>query len=237
MSVDLVKSGFAVVDLETTGLSPGGHDRILEIAVVMVDAKGGVVDEWSTLVNPCRDVGPSSVHGLRSRDLIDAPLFEDVAGELAGILSGRVLAAHNLPFDARFLMAEYSALGCPELPLTSNHGICTMRLARQYLPHAPRSLADCCVVAGLRNENAHAALADARAAAGLLAIYLGKADGSEPWLQLLEEAPFYSWPPIPVPSTRRGLLRREEVAAEMDPPASNGADGGPQPLGARRRPR
>jgi hypothetical protein len=75
VSGDLVEPGFAVVDTETTGLWPGSHDRIVEIAVVAVDAKGGVVEEWTTLVNPCRDVGPSSLHGLRPRDLVDAPTF------------------------------------------------------------------------------------------------------------------------------------------------------------------
>lgn len=223
MAVDLVEPGFAVVDLETTGLWPGSHHRIVEIAVVLVDAKGCLVEEWSTLVNPCRDVGPSSLHGLRPRDLIDAPLFEDVASELADLLQGRVLAAHNLPFDARFLMAEYTALGYPQVPLTPAHGVCTMRLATQYLPYAPRALADCCAVAGWRHENAHAALADAHAAAKLLGCYLQQVDGSEPWLQLLDQAPSWPWPLITYPSDRQGLLRREQVVAKQDLQAATGA--------------
>jgi DNA polymerase-3 subunit epsilon len=224
MSVDLVEPGFAVVDTETTGLWPGGHDRIVEIAVVALDAKGAVVEEWTTLVNPCRDVGPSSIHGLRPRDLVDAPTFADVAGELADLLSGRVLAAHNLPFDARFLAAEFSALGYSGLPLTPAHGVCTMRLARDYLPYSPRSLADCCTVAGWKNTDAHTALADAHAAARLLACYLDAVNGDEPWLHLLDDALTWPWPAIPASPTGQGVLRRDDVAAEQGRRAADGAD-------------
>ena len=34
--------GFAVLDFETTGLFPGGHDRVVEVAVVHVNDAGGV---------------------------------------------------------------------------------------------------------------------------------------------------------------------------------------------------
>lgn len=38
-------------------------------------------------------------------------MFGDIAARLAGLLAGRVLVAHNLPFDVRFLCAEYATLG------------------------------------------------------------------------------------------------------------------------------
>ena len=37
-------AGYAVVDLETTGLFPGGHDRIVEVGVVLVSPDGEVED-------------------------------------------------------------------------------------------------------------------------------------------------------------------------------------------------
>jgi DNA polymerase-3 subunit epsilon len=40
-------SGYAVVDVETTGLFPGGHDRIVEIAVVQVSPRGEVEASWA----------------------------------------------------------------------------------------------------------------------------------------------------------------------------------------------
>jgi hypothetical protein len=52
----------AVIDVETTGLS--NNDRVVEIAIVTLDAAGDVVDEFDTLINPMRDVGPSWIHGI-----------------------------------------------------------------------------------------------------------------------------------------------------------------------------
>jgi DNA polymerase III subunit epsilon len=202
--------GFAVVDVETTGF--GGRDRIVEVAVVSLDPVGRAVGEWSTLVDPRRDVGPTSVHGLRPRDLVDAPRFADIAADLAGILQGRVPVAHNLPFDARFLQAEYTRAGCPQVPLAPEQGVCTMRLATQYLPYAPRGLAGCCAAAGVPVDGAHEALCDARAAAGLLSHYLSRTDGTEEWPELLRLAADRAWPPVPRERTGRGRLTRDLLA-------------------------
>jgi len=48
-------SGFAVIDLETTGFAYHHTDRVCEIGVVLVAPDGGREDCWSTLVNPQRD--------------------------------------------------------------------------------------------------------------------------------------------------------------------------------------
>lgn len=221
-----VEPGFTVVDLETTGLSPGCRDRVVEIGVVQVDVTGRVRGEWSTLVNPGRDVGPTSLHGLRPRDLVDAPSFAEIAAELTALLAGRVLVAHNLPFDTRFLLAEYTGLGYPQAPIGPEYGVCTMRLARRYLPYAPRALADCCAAAGWRHDNAHAALADARAAARLLGRYLAQAQGVEDWLGLLGQASSWPWPHVPAVPGGRGALRREQVTAERDARVVTGAHAG-----------
>src|SRR5690349_15614882 len=44
-------AGFAVLDVETTGLSPSEH-RILELAVVHTDGHGTVLDEWAVRCDP-----------------------------------------------------------------------------------------------------------------------------------------------------------------------------------------
>jgi len=61
-------TGFAVVDLETTGLYPS-TDRVIEVAVVHVSADAEIVGEFCTLINPCRDVGPTRIHGIRAADV------------------------------------------------------------------------------------------------------------------------------------------------------------------------
>ena len=53
---------YAVIDVETTGLH--NQDRIVEIAIVTLDQDLTVVDEFDTLVDPGRDVGPTGIHGI-----------------------------------------------------------------------------------------------------------------------------------------------------------------------------
>ncbi len=134
-------SGFAVVDLETTGIHPGRHERVVEVAVVHVSPRGEITGAWETLVNPERDLGPQSIHRVRGADVLRAPTFAQIACALADLLRERVVVAHNLHFDAGFLSAEYRRCG-HEVPL--DDGLCTMSLARRYLPGSGRSLADCC---------------------------------------------------------------------------------------------
>ncbi|MFC3896501.1 exonuclease domain-containing protein [Lentzea rhizosphaerae] len=169
-------NAYAVVDVETTGLSPGHHHRVIEVAVVHVDETGRRVDEWCTLVNPRRDLGAQHVHGITAAEARRAPDFAAIAPELAARLSGRVLVAHNLSFDLRFLQAEFARLG-HELPAS---GVCTMELAGRYLGASSRSLAACCSVAGVPMGVAHSALHDARASAGLLVRCLDRVGDVEP---------------------------------------------------------
>ncbi|MEU0883812.1 exonuclease domain-containing protein [Lentzea sp. NPDC005914] len=157
-------NGYAIVDVETTGLSPGRHHRVIEVAVVHVDFSGRRTDEWCTLVNPRRDLGAQHVHGISADEVRLAPEFAGIAGELAARLSGRVLVAHNLSFDLRFLSAEYARLGF-ELAAS---GLCTMELAGQFLGASSRSLTACCEAADVPMCGARSALNSARAAAGLL---------------------------------------------------------------------
>ena len=147
----------AVIDTETTGL--GQNDRVVEVGAVILDAKTGeIVDEFDTLVNPMRDVGPVRIHGVTSSMLSAAPTFSEIAAALATRLDGSVLVAHNLAFDVRFLENEYERLGAN---FDSGEGICTLRLTRQRLNVA-------CEQYGIEIGHHHRALADARAAAALL---------------------------------------------------------------------
>ena len=97
---------FAVVDLETSGLSTRRH-RILQIGVVTVEADGGVVDQWSTLVRlrwPLQRVGPTDIHGITRPMLRDAPRLDAVLTDLGKRLDGSMFTAHNAAFDSEFLM-------------------------------------------------------------------------------------------------------------------------------------
>jgi DNA polymerase-3 subunit epsilon len=163
-------TAFAVIDVETTGFSPRLHDRVIEVAVVRVSREGHPADEYTTLVNPCRDVGPTHVHGITASDVRDAPTFDQVAGDVAQRLDGAVLVAHNLRFDRSFLDAEFGRVASPwpELP-----GLCTLELAYRLEPKsASRKLTECCERLGISYERKHCALDDARATSHLLIAYL-----------------------------------------------------------------
>ncbi|WP_336707965.1 exonuclease domain-containing protein [Oerskovia sp. USHLN155] len=198
--------GFAVIDLETTGFSPRQHDRIAEVAVVLTDAAGRVQDEWCTLVNPERDLGPQHVHGISAADVGLAPTFAVVAPHLARLLEGRVIVAHNASFDTRFLRAELGRVGLP-VGIDPLACLCTMRLAGTFLPSAPRGLAICCELAGVVHDGAHSALGDARATAGLLEHYLGLDDTDPLWAVAHEASATHSWPGLPAAADFVPVLR------------------------------
>ena len=145
-----------VVDVETTGF--GAYDRIVEIAVVTLDPETWETrDEYDTLINPERDVGPTGVHGVTAGMVELAPVFAEVLPPISQRLRGAVLIAHNLPFDTRMMGYEFER---HEVPIDFGQGMCTLKATHAKLRTACRSK-------GIRLENAHRALADARATAEL----------------------------------------------------------------------
>ena len=184
---------YAVVDTETTGLNPGFHHRIAELAIVLTDAHGNVEHEWCTLLNPERDLGPQHIHGIRGADVRNAPHFQDVAAHVARLLEGRVLVAHNLQFDRMFLDAEFDRIGVP-FPLAKGMGLCTMSLAGKLLAGSGRSLKDCCAEADVPLTGWHSALADAQATSGLLHRYIELTDPNWPWVNDIPAFTDVIWP-------------------------------------------
>ncbi|GAB2715261.1 DEDDh family exonuclease [Kitasatospora kifunensis] len=151
-------AGYAVVDVETTGL--GRTDRVISAGVYRLDAEGEVVDHWYTLVNPERDPGPVWIHGLTSAMLADAPTFPQIAEELAERLRDRVMVAHNALFDWNMISREFSRAG---LRAPVEHRLCTMVLSRDLgLPLANGKLATLAEYFGVQQRHAHNALDDAR---------------------------------------------------------------------------
>lgn len=186
-------SGYTCIDFETTGLFPTRHDRIVEVRVVFVSDDGEVEGEWSTLVNPGRDVGPTDVHGIGGDEVSAAPTFADLAPLLLRSVAGRTIVAHNAPFDVRFLRVELARSGFSwtgsDIP-----ALCTMELAGRYVRTTSRRLADCCRAARLEVGGEHEALADARAVAALLTHVMGATYVPPPWASLTVESRGYGWP-------------------------------------------
>ncbi|MEX0701400.1 MAG: exonuclease domain-containing protein [Planctomycetales bacterium] len=208
---------FAVVDLETTGFSHRLHDRIVEIAIVRVGPDGDAVDEYVTLVNPFRDVGPTRIHGITATDVAQAPGFQEIVGDILERLQGAVFVAHNAAFDHAFLAAELSAAGVfvPEIPR-----LCTLRLAHRMQPELrDHKLATCCGAIGFVHDKAHGALEDARAGAHLLAAYLDLAQQQGMSLADLGCSPLEfpkGWPRLD--SSGRRVMRPDGRVATGDMP-------------------
>ncbi|MEG3615714.1 exonuclease domain-containing protein [Isoptericola haloaureus] len=211
----LAEPTFAVIDVETTGLSPRA-DRIVELAVVRIDAHGVVVDEWSGRFDPQGPVGATHIHGITASDVVGAPLFRDRSHDVATMLRGAAVVAHNARFDLAFLRAEFERSGW-DLPYVP--AFCTLDGSHHYLPQLDRRrLADCCAATGVRLANAHSALGDARATAELMHRYLTmpRVPRHRDLGRLPAEASTISWPSGPT---------REPVAAPTRPRTVGGSRG------------
>jgi DNA polymerase III epsilon subunit family exonuclease len=165
-----VTQGFAVVDVETTGFS-ATTERIVEIAVVVVDPDGAEVEAFCTVLDPGRDPGPTHIHGITSEMIDGAPGFGEIHQYVASLLTGRVLVGHNVArFDLRFLEEECRRLGGDGLiPAEPPTIIDTLSIARDLLGmYGKASLLDCCEHFGLTWDDHHSALGDARITSELL---------------------------------------------------------------------
>jgi DNA polymerase III subunit epsilon len=164
---------FAVVDLETSGLNTRRH-RILQLGMVIVDADGDVVDQWSSLVKlrwPLQRVGPTRIHGITRRSLRGAPSLDDALDELGQRMHGAVFTAHNAAFDSDFLTRAIRRRPTDDpLRVGLDPRLCTLRMSRRLDPDRTLShrLSDVCDRYGVVLERPHDALGDASATAAIL---------------------------------------------------------------------
>ncbi|MEZ0494617.1 exonuclease domain-containing protein [Kineococcus sp. TBRC 1896] len=178
---------YAVLDVETTGLRPEAGDRVVQVAVCLVDPRGVVERSWSTLVDPRRDPGPVHVHGITRERLAGAPVFADIAPVVAELLTGRVFVAHNAGFDWKFLDAEMSAAG---VRLPSRERLCTWKLAqRLQLPVENLKLSTLAAHWGIAQLRAHDAADDTRVLVEVLREELTLAQRAKVDLPLVRFAP------------------------------------------------
>lgn len=157
---------YAVIDVETTGGTAQGSDRITEIAVVKLQ-QGRVIERFSSLVNPGRRIPAfiSRLTGITDAMVADAPTFAQLAPALWQLLDGCLFVAHNVKFDYGFVRAEFARAGFT----LSMAQLCTVVESRRYFPGLPSySLGNLCAHFGIALKQHHRALADAEACAQLL---------------------------------------------------------------------
>ena len=158
----------AVIDFETTGLSPALGDRATEVAIVLVEG-GQVVARFQSLMNAGVRI-PSfieSLTGISNAMVAAAPPASEVMAQASRFVGEVPMVAHNASFDRRFWTAELARLG---LPVAAAPFACTMLLSRRLYPEAPSHKLG--TLAALHRlpaaGRAHRALADAEVAASLL---------------------------------------------------------------------
>ena len=156
---------FAVIDLETSGLEPS-NSRIIEIAILLMNSKGEIQEEYATLINPGNgQVGPTFIHHITEEAVSTAPTFEEVAGDILSRLENRIVVAHHAAFEDKFLASEFRRAGVklPALPT-----IDTLLLARQIIDLPNYKMDTVLQHFGIDGLDLHTALGDVRALAKIL---------------------------------------------------------------------
>jgi DNA polymerase-3 subunit epsilon len=175
-----------IFDTETTGLSPAGGDRMVEIGCVEMFNRVETGRSFHSYFNPGRPM-PSeaeAVHGLSERFLSDKPNFHERCEELLEFIGDSPMVAHNAGFDFGFINHELGQCGRP-LVCTSRM-IDTLTIARQKFPGAKHSLDALCTRFGVDRSQRikHGALLDAQL---LAQVYVELTGGRQIGLTLVAE--------------------------------------------------
>jgi DNA polymerase-3 subunit epsilon len=162
----MLADSIAVLDFETTGMSPAQQARATEIGVVIVE-DGRIVARYQSLMNSGAWVPPfiEQLTGISNAMLRTAPPAAQVMQEVAEFVGERPLLAHNASFDQKFWDAELALISRQRVQPFA----CSLLLSRRLLPLAPsHKLGNLNRWAGLPDTGkAHRALADAEMAANL----------------------------------------------------------------------
>ena len=157
---------FLVIDTETNGLG-GDACEMTEVGAVLVGG-GELHDRWDSLVRTLAPLrrGIQRFTGITQAMVDGAPYPDAVLPQLQRRLRGRVMVAHNAPFDRRVLRQafERANLEWPDPPV-----LCTAALARTLLPlQRERRLGAVADALGIDVGVAHRALPDAETCARVL---------------------------------------------------------------------
>ncbi|NJN77997.1 MAG: GIY-YIG nuclease family protein [Saprospiraceae bacterium] len=167
---------YAIIDIETTGVKPGG-DRITEVAVVLYDGEK-IVDSYQSLINPECSIPPNitQITGITNQMVADAPKFFEIAKDLVEITKGAIFVAHNVSFDYGFIREEFARLGYSY----RRKQLCTVRLSKLVFPGRRRYNLDAMIdMLGIDVQRRHRAMDDTMATVKLLEAILAQQTAEE----------------------------------------------------------
>ncbi|SFL04119.1 DNA polymerase III subunit epsilon [Shimia haliotis] len=226
-----------VLDTETTGFDPFKGDRIVEIGAIELYNHLPTGETFHVYINPERGMPDEAfgVHGIgpdllaepRAAEpgevtLLDKPVFKAFGQKFLDFIGNdSTLVIHNAKFDMKFLNAELSWLGLPEIPM--NRSLDTLAMARTKFPGSPATLDALCRRFGIDNSSRtlHGALLDSEI---LAEVYLELIGGRQPDLVLASGTAGKSssgsmqddWRPTKRPQELASRLTPEEEAAHKE---------------------
>ncbi len=162
---------FAVVDFETTGLNPE-TDRIVQLAAIIVNGDGEIVDSFDTIVKPESpdeyQHGAEHIHGISAEQVSGGMPLRKALEQLWSINAGHIFTAHNAAFDLGFLHAESERVG---IKGRIEFHVDTLELSRRTTgadTTRRHNLLALCEHYGIKRDQVHDARSDATATAQLL---------------------------------------------------------------------
>ena len=193
-----------IFDTETTGLSPAGGDRMVEIGCIEMIGRVETGRHFHCYFNPDRTM-PSeaeAVHGLSDIFLSDKPRFADKVEELLEFIADAPLVAHNASFDFGFLNHELERCGRPHVCMSRM--VDTLVMARSRHPGAKHSLDALCTRYGVDRSGRvkHGALLDAQL---LAQVYVELTGGRQIRLGLVADTPPVEAAVAAVPEAARAI--------------------------------
>lgn len=157
---------FAAIDFETANWQ---MTSVCSVGVVVMNREGKMEDQFYSLIHPAPDFYSrknTSIHGLTRADTEDAPAFPTVWREIAPMVKGMPLVAHNSMFDEGCLKAVHALY---EMSYPDYRFYCTYRLARKLFKGLENyQLQTVAAFCGFDLTRHHHALADAEAAAVIM---------------------------------------------------------------------
>lgn len=155
---------FVALDVETANADMAS---ICSIGAASFKA-GRLQSEFYSLLNPLDDFDPIniSIHGIREKDVENAPTFVDLMNELRDFISGQVVVTHT-HFDRVALQQASSrfSMSLPDCTWLDSARV-TRRVWSEFA-HAGYGLANVCKKLGFDFEH-HNALEDAKASGQVL---------------------------------------------------------------------
>lgn len=161
---------FAAIDFETANEQPSS---VCSVGVVIVRG-GEIVDSFYSLIRPEPEYYQwfcQRVHGICAEDTYCAPVFPRVWEQIAPLIEGLPLVAHNSRFDEGCLKAVHLVyqMDYPDYVFYDTLAASRRYFGRRLADHQLQTVAAAC---GYELVNHHHALADAEACARIALLIL-----------------------------------------------------------------